>query len=91
MEQFLWKNFTAGPRREQIRGITHFSKITTFRKGTKWLRPELVGQRVQLLDQDNNQVFAEATVLAVKATRFTDIDIADHDRQSSDMTPEARL
>lgn len=89
MEQILWKNFTAGPRKEQL--ATHPDKITTFRKGTKWLRPELVGQRVELLDQDNNQVFATAKVLSVKATAFGDIDFLDHERQSSDMTPEDRL
>lgn len=89
MEQILWQPFTAESRQKQIAGPVTF--ITTFRKGTKWLRPELIGQTVELVDQKDNRTFAAARVTAVKACRFGDIDQIDHDRQSGDMLPSARL
>lgn len=88
-EIMLWKDFTAAAREAQLATLP--DKITTFRKGTKWLRPELVGQRVVLWDEGKELAFATAKVLSVKAVGFGDIDQVDHDRQSGDMTPEARL
>lgn len=89
MEQILWQPWTLNQRLKQI--ARDPEKITTYRKGTKWLRPELVGQRVELAATQGGQVFATATVISVKAARFSDIDEIDHQRQSSDITPEGRL
>jgi hypothetical protein len=90
MEQMLWQPFTAESRKRQIEKDGK-ERISTYRKGTKWLRPELVGQRVELVDQTDNSVFATAEVISVKAVKFKDLDTIDHWRQSSDMTEEARL
>jgi len=89
METIYWKPFTAESRKHQLQEGPGL--ITTFRKGTKWLKPELVGQTVQLVDEKDNSVFATAVVASVKATRFGWIEQIDHNRQSGDMTPEARL
>jgi hypothetical protein len=90
MEQILWQPFTAESRKRQIEKDGK-ERISTYRKGTKWLRPELVGQRVELVDQTDNSVFATAEVISVKASKFKDLDTIDHWRQSGDMTVEARL
>jgi hypothetical protein len=89
MERMSWKDFTAKMRREQI--ATGGDILTTFRKGDKWLKASLVGQRVELFDEGTETVFATAEVLSVKACRFSDIDATDHMRQSRDMTEVARL
>jgi len=89
MERMLWKPWTAASRRTQLAATPE--KITTFRQGVKWLRPELVGQRVELFDEAAKTVFATAEVISVKAAKFRDLDDIDHDRQSGDMTPENRL
>lgn len=98
MERILWVQHTAEARMAQLRRGA--GKITTYRKGTKWLRPELVGQEVELVNcsayhfppcTDACEVFATARVLSVKACQYKDIGEIDHSRQSGDMTPEARL
>lgn len=89
MEKILWQPWTKVAREKQI--AQDPDKITTFRKGTKWLRPELVGQTIELAGTADNVVFATARVISVKAAKFADIDEIDHVRQSSDMTPDNRL
>src|SRR5258708_29414863 len=98
MEKILWVQFTAEARQRQLASSPDF--ITTFRKGPKWLRPDLVGQRVQLVNchkfhyppcDENCEVFAEGTVVNVSYQKFKNISEVDHSRQSSDMTPEHRL
>jgi hypothetical protein len=100
MERINWKPWAAVSRRKQLAGgqdeatavyQTTPDKVTTYRAGTKWLRPELVGQRVEFFDEGAEKVFATAEVVAVKVTRFGDIDAVDHCRQSGDMTVENRL
>lgn len=84
-----WKPWTAVTRKETVAAKP--TLMTTFRAGTKWLDPSLVGARVQLVDESNNQVFAHCTIISVKAVLFKNIDQVDHERQSLDMTPERRL
>lgn len=98
MESILWVQHTADARKLQLeRGA---GTITTYRKGTKWLRPELIGQEVQFVNchkfhqppcGPDCEVFGVGIVLAVKACRFADIDDIDHQRQSSDMGINERL
>lgn len=98
MESILWVAFTAEARKKQLSESPN--AITTFRKGPKWLRPELIGQRVKLVNckvfhqppcTEDCEVFAEGTVSGISYQRFADISEVDHARQSSDMTPENRL
>ena len=85
-----WKPLTAGPRREQTSQTPKL--LTTFRKGTRWLDPELVGQPVSFVDETDGSVFAIGTIVSVKAVKFGDIDPSDHARQTHEMmTPEKRL
>lgn len=89
MERISWKPWTAVSRQSQLSDTPGL--VTTYRAGTKWLRPELIGQRVEFFDEGTERVFATAEVISVKATRFGDIDSIDHVRQSGDMTVENRL
>lgn len=97
MENILWVQHTADAHKEQLeRGA---GIITTFRKGTKWLRPELIGQTMGLVNcsvahmppcSDACELFGTATVISVKACKFDEIEALDHQRQSGDMTPGTR-
>lgn len=97
LESILWVQFTAEARKKQLSSAPRL--VTTFRKGTKWLRPDLIGKRVRLVNchaahmgscTNTCEVFAHATVISVKASYFADIDLIDHDRQSSEMTTPAQ-
>lgn len=87
--RITWQPFTAAPRRDLVQSGP--ALMTTFRKGDKYLKSDLVGERVEFLDETDNSVFAIGRVVSVKACRFGDIDPSDHARQSSEMTPENRL
>lgn len=98
MEKILWVAFTAEARKKQLESSPSF--ITTFRKGAKWLRADLIGKRVELVNcqiahpnpcDERCEVFARATVIAVKSCAFKNIEQVDHQRQSSDMTTSNRL
>lgn len=92
MENILWVQHTAEARKKQL--AAGGGLITTFRKGTKWLRPELIGQTVGLVNcnvahqppcTNACELFGTATVVSVKSCKFGDIDFIDHQRQSGDM------
>lgn len=93
MERITWAPSTADGRQEQVKlAATGPFYITTFRKGSKWLRPELVGQRVELFDEGKGEVFATAVVLAVKYSKFEDLNIEDYYGQSDpDVSSQAML
>jgi hypothetical protein len=83
VEQLTWKPWTAQGQKPKL--------LTAYRKGLRWARPEFVGSRVELLDEDKGGVFATALIISIKVCRFRDIDPLDHARQSSDMTIAQRL
>lgn len=79
MERITWAPSTADGRQEQVKEASKGPYyITTFRKGSKWLRPELIGQRVELFDEGKREVFATAVVLSVKYSAFEDATIEDY-------------
>lgn len=79
-----FKRLTAAARRRQIE-LRPDRALVTFRAGDKWLRSELIGLRVELLDEEAGLIFATAEVVAVKVCRFRDISGEDWDRQSDEM------
>jgi len=93
MERITWAPSTADGRQEQVKlAATGPFYITTFRKGTKWLRPELVGQRVELFDESKQTVFATATVTSVKYSTFEELSPEDYFGQTNpDISSEEML
>jgi len=85
IERISFQPFTAEWRRKQVAANGPNWPISTFRKGPKWLRAELVGQRVELFDEGTQSVFATAKVFSVKLCAFEDLDAWDWDRQTSDL------
>lgn len=80
MERITWAPSTADSRQAQVieAATDPAYYITTFRKGPKWLRPELVGERIELFDEKTQKVFATGLVLAVKYTPFQEINAEDY-------------
>lgn len=84
-----WQPFTAAPRKKLIQSEPQL--MTTFRKGDKYLKSDLIGEKVEFVDETDGSIFATGRIVSVKACRFGDIDPSDHARQSSEMTPDNRL
>lgn len=79
MERITWAPSTADSRQAQVLEASKGAYyITTFRKGTKWLRSELVGQRIELFDEKTQRVFATGEVVVVKYSLFHNIGIEDY-------------
>jgi hypothetical protein len=98
MVSILWVQHTAYARLEQLGHRPKY--ITTFRKGEKWLRPELIGTQVKLVNCGKAhsgpcgagcELFGYATISKISYQSFSEITVEDHVRQSSDMTPAERL
>lgn len=81
MRRITWAPSTADSRQQQvIEAAKGPFYITTFRKGTKWLDPELItsAERVELFDEKTQKVFATAMVTAIKFLRFHELSSEDY-------------